>query len=225
MSRVGSKIREARLNLKMTEKQLAKKLGVSEGFIKEVESGRKVVNESVMDKISKVLGKDFNDITMSFEAETFEEVIDEKKGKRENKKTVEEVNDVWNDAFSSVLKAVPIYGYDMNKALALRQMPVINNKIEGHSKDKVLFLQIEDDDMIGYRISKGDIAFGHITHEIENNAICLIERGDKRYIRQIKKLDSSKLLLISNSSTLRTETVGIKDIKVLVRLDRVEIAL
>ncbi|KYH29586.1 MULTISPECIES: helix-turn-helix transcriptional regulator [Clostridium] len=225
MSRVGSKIKDARLSLKMTEKQLAKKLGVSEGFIKEVESGRRVINESIMNKISKVLGKDFNDITMSFEAETFEEAIDKKEEKRENKKNVEAVNDIWNDAFSSVLKSVPVYGYDMNKALALRKMPVINNKIEGYSKDKVLFLQIEDDDMIGYRISKGDIAFGHITHEIENNAICLIERGNKRYVRQIKKLDSSKLLLISNSSTLRTETVGIKDIKVLVRLDRVEITL
>lgn len=225
MSRVGSKIKEARLSLKMTEKQLAKKLGVSESFIKEVESGRKVVSESVMDKISKVLGKDLNDITMSFEAQVFEETLNEKENKKENKKNIEAVNDIWNDAFSSVLKTIPIYGYDMNKALGMRQMPIINNKIEGYSKDKVLFLQIEEDDMIGFRISKGDIAFGHITHEVENNAICLIEHGDKRCIRQIKRLDSSKLLLISNSNTLRTETAGVKDIKVLVRLDRVEIKL
>jgi transcriptional regulator with XRE-family HTH domain len=209
----------------MTEKQLAKKLGVAESFIKEVESGKKVVNESVMDKISKVLGKDLNDITMSFEAQTFQDTLEENKGKTGNKKTVEAVNDLWNDAFGSVLKTVPIYGYDMNKALGTRQMPIINNKIDGYSKDKVLFLQIEEDDMIGFRISKGDIAFGHITHEIENNSICLIENGDKRYIRQIKRLDNSKLLLISNSNTLRTETVGAKDIKVLAKLDRVEIAL
>lgn len=220
MSRVGIKIKEARLSSGMTEKQLAKKIGVSESFIKEVESGKKVVNESVMGKISKVLDKDLNDITMSFETEVFakEEMV-------EPKKTIEKVNDVWNDAFSSVLKTVPIYGYDLNKVLGGRQMPIMNNKIEGYAKDKVLFLEIEDDDMVGYRIAKGDIAFGHIIHEIENNSICLIEKSGERYIRQIKKLDSTKLLLISNKGSVRTETVGVKEIKVLMKLERVEIKL
>lgn len=220
MSRVGIKIKEARLSTGMTEKQLAKKIGVSESFIKEVESGRKVINESVMQKISKVLDKDLNDITMSFETEIFakEEIV-------EPKKTIEKVNDVWNDAFSSVLKTVPIYGYDLNKVLGGRQMPIMNNKIEGYAKDKVLFLEIEDDDMVGYRIAKGDIAFGHIVHEVENNSICLIEKSGERYIRQIKKLDSSKLLLISNRGSVRTETVGVKEIKVLMKLERVEIKL
>lgn len=220
MSRVGIKIKEARLSTGMTEKQLAKKIGVSESFIKEVESGRKVINESVMEKISKVLDKDLNDITMSFETEIFakEEIV-------EPKKTIEKVNDVWNDAFSSVLKTVPIYGYDLNKVLGGRQMPIMNNKIEGHAKDKVLFLEIEDDDMVGYRIAKGDIAFGHIVHEVENNSICLIEKSGERYIRQIKKLDSTKLLLISNRGSVRTETVGVKEIKVLMKLERVEIKL
>src|SRR3712207_8559309 len=100
MSRIGSKIREARLKSNITEKQLAKKIGVSEKFIKEVESGKKVINESVMGKISKVLGKDLNDVTMSFEAEFYEE----EKCQNTNKKTVETINDVWNDALGSVLK-------------------------------------------------------------------------------------------------------------------------
>ncbi|MEL7597913.1 MAG: S24 family peptidase, partial [Clostridiaceae bacterium] len=75
------------------------------------------------------------------------------------------------------------------------------------------------------RISKGDIAFAHITHEVQNNSICLIEYNGERKIRQIKKLDNTKLLLVSNKGSLRTETVGIKEIKVLVKLDRVEIKL
>lgn len=225
MSRIGSKIKEARLSSNMTEKQLAKKLGVSESLVKDVENGKKVVNESIMNRISKILGKDLNDITMSFEAEVYEGTVNDKESKKVNKKVLEEVNDLWDDALGSVLKSVPVYGYDMNKALETRKMPIINNKIEGYSKDKVLFVRIEDDDMMGFRISKGDTAFGHITHEIENNAICLIEKGEARYIRQIKRLDNSKLLLVSNSNTLRTETVAIKDIKVLVKLDRVEIQL
>lgn len=220
MSRVGIKIKEARLSSKMTEKQLAKKIGVSESFIKDVELGRKVINEDVMSKISKALEKDINDITMSFEAEVFKEEL-----KVEPKKNLEKVNEVWNDAFSSVLKTVPVYGYDLNKALELRQMPVINNKIEGYGKDKVLFIEIQDDDMAGFRIAKGDIAFGHLSHEIENNAICLVEYNGQRVIRQIKRLDNTKLLLVSNKSSVRTETVGVKDIKVLVIFIKLEIKL
>lgn len=220
MSRVGIKIKEARLSSKMTEKQLAKKIGVSESFIKDVELGRKVINEDVMSKISKVLEKDINDITMSFEAEVFKEEL-----KVEPKKNLEKVNEVWDDAFSSVLKTVPVYGYDLNKALELRQMPVINNKIEGYGKDKVVFIEIQDDDMAGFRIAKGDIAFGHLSHEIENNAICLVEYNGQRVIRQIKRLDNTKLLLVSNKSSVRTETAGVKDIKVLVIFIKLEIKL
>ncbi|OOB75479.1 DNA-binding protein [Clostridium haemolyticum] len=221
MSRIGSKIREARLKSNITEKQLAKKIGVSEKFIKEVESGKKVINESVMGKISKVLGKDLNDVTMSFEAQFYEE----EKSQNTNKKTVETINDVWNDALGSVLKPVPVYGYDMARIIEMRKLPIVGNKVEGHAKDKVLFLKVEDDDMIGSRIAKGDIAFGYITHEIENNALCLIEYNGERHIRQIKKLDSNKLLLISNGNSLRTETITVRDIKVLVRLEKIEIKL
>ncbi|KOA18897.1 anaerobic benzoate catabolism transcriptional regulator [Clostridium homopropionicum DSM 5847] len=220
MSRVGIKIKEARLGSNMTEKQLAKKIGVSESFIKDVELGRKVINEDIMNKISKVLDKDINDITMSFEAEVYKEEL-----KVEPKKNLEKVNEVWNDAFSSVLKTVPVYGYDLNKALELRQMPVINNKIEGYGKDKVVFIEIQDDDMAGFRIAKGDIAFGHLSHEIENNSICLVEYNGQRVIRQIKRLDNTKLLLVSNKSSVRTETVGVKDIKVLVIFIKLEIKL
>lgn len=222
MSRIGDKIKEVRLASKLTEKQLAKKLGVAESFIKDVELGRKVANESIINRISKILGKDLNDITMSFEEQALEEGKQEKKGKNA---PVEKIKDVWNDAFSSVLKTVPVYGYAMSKVLEGRKMPIMDNKIEGYSKDKVLFLKIEDDDMIGFRISKEDIAFAHITHEIQNNSICLIEYNGERKIRQVKKLDNTKLLLVSNKGSLRTETVGVKEIKVLVKLDRLEIKL
>src|SRR3712207_6244888 len=221
MSRAGSKIRDARLKANMTEKQLAKKIGVAEKFIKEVESGKKVINESIMEKISKVLGKDLNDVTMSFEAEVYEE---EKVETKKNTK-LERVNDVWDDALGSVLKPVPVYGYDMARIIEMRKLPIINNKVEGHAKDKVLYLKVEDDDMIGSRIAKGDIAFGYITHEIINNSLCLVEYNDERHIRQIKRLDSNKLLLISNGNSLRTETVTARDIKVLVKLERLEILL
>ncbi|GAA0181630.1 XRE family transcriptional regulator [Clostridium sediminicola] len=221
MSRVGDKIRNARLKAKMSEKQLGKKIGANEKFIKDVEAGRKIINDRVMDRISKVLGSDLNDVTMNFE----EQAIKEEKQNKVQKKQLEKVNEVWDDAFGSVLKTVPVYGYDLNKSIGKRQLPVVSNKIEGFGKDKVLFLKIDDDDLIGSRIAKGDIAFCNITSEIVNNGIYLIERNDVRVIRQIKKLDSQKILLISNGGRLNTETVIAKDIKILVRLHKVEINL
>lgn len=222
MSRVGEKIKNIRNSMGMSQKQLGKKLGVNESFVNEVENGRKIINQSLIDRISKVLGKDINDITMSFEEQVFEEEKDKKYSAAPKK---EAVKDVWNEAFGSVLKNIPIYGYDLQKAISFKQLPLINNKVEGYSQDKVFYLQIEDDDMLGFRISKGDLAFAHSTHEIENNSICLIEHGSKRVIRQIKRLDSNKVLLISNKGSFRTETAEIKEINIIAKLNRVEIKL
>ena len=58
MSRVGEKIKEARLKSGMTQKILAKKLGVAEKFINEVETGRRIVQESFIDKAAKILNAD-----------------------------------------------------------------------------------------------------------------------------------------------------------------------
>lgn len=230
MSRAGEKLKDIRIKLGLSQKALAKKMGVAESFINEVETGRKILNETMLSKLSKLAGKDINDITMSIEEETTMEDVDIKAGSFKSNKTPlvkasAEVNDVWNNALSSVLKTVPIYKYDLKEVVGSRQMPVISNRIEGYALDKVLYLEIEDDDMIGFRMSRGDIAFAHLTHELENNSICLLEINSERVIRQIKKLDNSKVLLVSNRNTLKTETVYIKNINIIARLSRIEIKL
>lgn len=221
MSRIGEKVKEARINSGMTQKALGKKLGVSEGFIKEVESGTKVINQTLVDRISKVLKSDINDITLSFE----ENVFDDEPVKNVKYSPAKEVNEVWGEAFGSVIKNVPVYDYGMTRALEFKKLPIINNKIEGFAQDKVFYILIENDDMIGFRIAKGDIAFAHIAYEVENNSTYLMEYGEKRVVRQVKKLDNSKVLLMSNRGSLRTETAEIKSIKVIAKLERLEINL
>jgi transcriptional regulator with XRE-family HTH domain len=223
MSKVGENIKKARNEKGMSQKQLAKKLGVSESFINEVESGRKVINEKLIERIGKVLGGDIQNMTSMFQNIAYEESKNESVTPKN--KAPETVKDVWNDAFGSILKTIGVYKYDLDKPIANRQMPIISNKIEGYNSDKVLFIEIENDDLMGFRICKGDIAFANLTTEIENNAICLIDYNGERVLRQIKKLDSNKVLLISNRGSLRTETLGVKDIKVVAKLNRVEIIL
>lgn len=229
MSRLGESIKHLRNKKGVTQKQLAKKLGVAENFINEVELGRKVINESIISRIGKILGEDLNDINMFAE-----EMAEEKTQKIERKqvpdfsntsKKKEEVNEVWGNAFGNILKDVPLYNYNMNKTLDKIQLPIVGNKIKGYALDKVFFIKIEDNDMSGFRILKDDIAFCHNINEIANNSIIFIEHKGERKIRQVKKLDGSKLLLVSNSGTITTETVSKNEIKLIGKLDYVELKL
>lgn len=206
----------------MTQKQLAKAIGVSEKYIDEVEAGKRVLSDDLLKKVSKALQKEISDVMLIDVEENAKPI----KAVREPVKQVKhEVQEIWSNAFDSVLKTVPVYDYGMEKVLDTRQLPIVSNKVEGFNKDKVVFLEIQDNDMVGFRMVKGDMAFAHLTQEVENNATCLVEVGGKRVIRQLKKLEGDKVLLVSNNGRLVTETVAIKDLKVIAKLIKLEIKL
>lgn len=226
-NRVGERIKEVRESQNMTQKALAKKLGVADKFINDVELGRKIINESLISKISKVLKVDLNDVSM---LGTDEELAKEKALMREQEakkptKPNTEVNEVWNQAFGSVLKNVPIYDYNLSKVQGHKQLSMSSNKIDGHNNDKVFYLKIEENDMTGFRIEKGDLALCYSIKEIENNTVALVEFNNKRVVRQIKKLDNTKVLLISNGGSMKTETANIKEIKPIGTLYRIEFSI
>ncbi|SHE40299.1 helix-turn-helix domain-containing protein [Clostridium fallax] len=226
MSRVGDKIKDSRMKAGLSQKALAKKLGVAEKFVNDVELGRKIINESLIQRISKVLNVDLNDVNMVVTDEDLRKEKEREKKERSKKPVkLEETDEVWNQAFGSVLKNVPIYDYSLSKVYGSRSMAVTSNKIEGHGANKVFYLIIEDDDMMGFRIAKGDIAFCNVIKEVENNSICLLEYNGKRAIRQVKKLDNTKALLISNKGSVRTETVNLKEVNPLAKLNKLEIKL
>ncbi|MDU1854141.1 MAG: helix-turn-helix transcriptional regulator, partial [Clostridium baratii] len=142
MSRVGERIKEARLKANIPQKVLAKKLGVSEKYINEVELGRKIAQESFINKASKILNTDLNDISMVV---TDEDLMEEKKAQREltkNFKKDNKANEVWENAFSSVLKNVPIYDYSLAQVKGYKQLATASNKIDGHTANKVFYLKI-----------------------------------------------------------------------------------
>lgn len=223
MSRVGERIKEAREKSGMTQKALAKKLGVAEKFVNEVETGRKIINESLISKVSKVLNTDLNDINMVVTDEELQKELKAEKQLRQTKPA--DVNEVWNQAFGSVLKNVPIYDYSLAQVKGYKQFATASNKIDGHTANKVFYLKIENNDMTGYRIQENDLALCYSIKEIENNSICLVEFNGKRVIRQIKKLDNVKALLISNNGSMRTETANIKEVKAIAKLYRIEFDL
>lgn len=226
MSRVGEKIKEARLKSGMTQKVLAKKLGVAEKYLNEVEMGRKVAQESFINRAAKILKTDLNDISMVV---TDEALMEERKtlsntSVKPIKNRVEQ-DEVWTNAFSTVLKNVPIFDYSLNNQKGFRELPIHSNKVEGYHQDKVVYIEVQDDEMTGFRMLKGDLVFSHLVKEITNNGIFLVNYKGKTKIRQIKSLGNSKVLLVSNGGSLLTETMEIKEIQVIAKLERIEITL
>ncbi len=227
MSRVGENIKKARLKSGLTQKALGKKLGVSDKFINEVELGRRVVQESFIERASKILNVELNDISMVV---TDEVLAEEKKLERAQNRPIamnkkNETSEVWTDAFSSVLKKINIYDYNLKNIYGSKELPNYSGKVEGYPLDKVLYLKIQDNDMMGYRIMKDDLAFAHLVKEASNNGIFLVEYNGKRVIRQIKVLGNSKALLVSNEGSVRTETVELNSVRIIAKLERIEINL
>lgn len=229
MSRVGDKIKEARLKEGLSQKALGKKLGVAEKFINEVELGRRIANEAFIEKVSKLLKTDLNDVSMVVTDEALQEerkVLKETNSFKSSKapKSLGK-EEVWTNAFSSVLKNVPIYDYSLKNNKGYKELPIHSNKIEGFAQDKVLYLEVQDDEMSGFRMLKGDLAFASLSKETSNNGIFLVEYSGKRAIRQVKLLGNSKALLVSNGGSLLTETVNLNEITVIAKLERLEIKL
>ncbi len=230
MSRIGQEINKVRLKKGKTPKQLAKALGVSESFVLDIESGKKIVSDDMIGRISKALDFELGPIGLFASDDKFAPSTGNNDSVRPVKKvapvsTNEPVQQVWDDAFGNILKTVPVYGYKMDKIIDKKLLPIEKNKVEGYAKEKVFYLNIEDTDMAGFRIFKGDRAFGVLENQIDKDGIFLIEYNGERAVRQVKKLQGDKLLLVYNRGTLITETVSTKEIKIVARLVKLEVIL
>jgi transcriptional regulator with XRE-family HTH domain len=222
LSRIGSEIRKLRLEKGYSQKQLAKLLGVSESYIDEVEGGKKVLKDSLIARTYKILGREADN------ADAIDTEPSEKQPlpkKTAAKPAPAPVQQVWSDALDAILKTVSIYDYKLEETLGKRQLPIISNRIEDCPKEKVIYLQIQDNDLSGLRICKGDLALACLTQEPEKDSYCLVEFGGRRAVRLVKKLEGNKLLLVSNPGTLSTEMADMKSVKILARLIRLEITL
>lgn len=212
MNRLAVKIKEARIKAGLTEKQLAKKCGLSVNYIIQVESGRKIVNESVADKILKSLGTK-EDFVIE------EKVIEKPKRVKSTLKpqgTIPvEPNQTWADALAGVIKKYPIYELSTNKIVNYKELPIISKKIEGHHPDKIMFVKSPNDDMEAFRIQKDDVLTVSITKDIQNYGIYLVEINGKKVIRQLKKEVNKKVTLSKCANDDSTMTFDVNRIKVL----------
>ncbi|MBQ2991598.1 MAG: XRE family transcriptional regulator [Clostridia bacterium] len=241
MSRLGDLILLERSRQKLTRKQVAKKCGISEGYLKDVEEGRRIIQDDQARRILKTLGTSsrneaefsLDEIAATVDLSTLApqaapkpaapapKQADEPKAKPQ---TAQEQSGIWLDALSSVLKPVPVMNAGWIQ-VSRRMVPIQDGKIEGAKPDKVVYFLAPDDSMRAMRIEKGDLVLIVPQTLPVDGAIMLVEYGAHRCLRRIRLLGNSNILLQSGDRELGAEPVHISDVKFVGKAVRVEIAL
>lgn len=231
MSRLGDMIKQERLRAGWSQKQLAKKSGVSESFINEVEAGTKIIADTQATRILKVLGKS-NEVFADFEAkadgmpvaEPVRTVVRPKVVKEPLSSAPAQPADAWVGALGNLMHAVPVK--DVNgKIVDSITLPVKSGRIEGVLADKVFYLTIPDDSMMGYRIRRRDrVLVLPATVPVDDSIMVFLSEG-KYYLRKIKLQDNGRALMQWYDYEPHSEVVMQKAVTLVGRVRRVEFDL
>lgn len=242
MSRLGDLILLERTRQKLTRKQVARKCGVSEGYIKDVEEGRRIIQDDQARRILKTLGTSsrneaefsLDEIAATVDLSTLAPAAAKAAAPAAQKpaqpqpavkpQSEKEQSGIWLDALSSVLQPVPIMNAGWIQT-GRRMVPIQDGKIEGAKPDKVVYFLSPDDSMRAMRIEKGDLVLVVPQTLPVDGAIMLVEYGAHRCLRRIKLLGNSNILLQSGDRELGAESMHISELKLVGRAVRVEIAL
>ena len=242
MSRLGDLIKLERTRQKLSPKQVAKKCGVSEKYLLDVEAGTRIIQDDQARRILKTIGvreqteADFSldEIAATVDLETIK--IGEKATMSKTAAPAPQVRKVassdsesatggdsgiWLDALAGVLKAVPV----MNAAwiaVDRKLLPVANGKIEGASAEKVFYFLAPDDSMRGLRVCKGDLVLCVPAQSPVDGAIMMCEFGAHRALRKVKLIDSTRVLLQSYGREYDGDTYAITDVRFAGRAVRLE---
>ena len=240
MSRLGDLLMLERTRQKLTRKQVARMCGISEGYLKDVEEGRRIIQDDQARRILNKLGTSQRN-EAEFSLDEIAATVDlgtlapQKPAPQPEKKpeprpeparpvSAEEQSGIWLDALSSVLRPVPIMNAGWIQ-VSRKMVPIQDGKIEGAKPERVVYFLAPDDSMRAMRIEKGDLVLIVPQNLPEDGAIMLVEYGAHRCLRRVKLLGNSNILLQSGDRELGAESVHISDIKIVGRAVRVEITL
>lgn len=214
MSRVGEQIRTIRVEKGITPKELAKKCGVTEKFMLEVEQGRKILSESQIKQVEKVLGVDLQG---NIPLETGEEVmtLPEEPTKKEKKPPAVPAAESWDLAVSNLIRRYPVVNNNTGETVGYRYFPVIDNRVEGINPDKVALFALADDSLSGFRLNKGDTVVVHLGQEVKVGSFLVVETGGKRLIRKVGSADEKTVLLIAHDRTMSTQSYARNELKII----------
>ncbi len=231
MNAFAQKIRELRMHLKLSEKQLSQKCGLAESYIVQIESGKKVINEESAEKIMAALGakSDFG-----FEQESastpvapllkVKPLVESKKTAPSKIDTLDPINQ-WADALSGIIRPYPIYALETNQIVGKKELAVIGKKVEGYALDKIRFVQITQNDMAAYRLLRGDIVLVELTKDQPQQGLYLIEINQSKMIRFIKREPGNKYTLSKGIKDEIQQTIETKNVTIIGLCVRSEVRL
>ncbi|MBR3904986.1 MAG: helix-turn-helix domain-containing protein [Clostridia bacterium] len=235
MSRLGDLIRLERTRQGLTHKQVARKCGVSDKYLMEVEAGTRIIQDEQARRILKVMGlsqqteADFSldDIAATVDLQSAVPQLTRAVEKKEKQPVAEAKADpgvsgsIWLDALAGVLKHVPIYNAVM-KEVGHRLLPITNGKIEGANPDKVFYFMAPDNDLRGFRVQRGDIVLVVPAQAAVDGAIMLIQTPLGRMLRKVKRVNDYQAMLQKYDDAFESEIKNFNEITFVGRCVRLE---
>ena len=225
MSRLGDTIRAARVKAGMTEKALGRKCGLAESFIKEVESGRRIVSDDQAKRLLKALGAQ-NPVSTELDAAAEPPVklrakprayiLPVEEQNAPDRAAQDASNDAWLDALGGVVKRVPVMSPD-GVVIDHVLTPIVSGKIEGGAPDKVLYYRCPDDMLRGFRVHAGDLLLVVPTNKAEDDRLMLVEYEGQRLVRKLLKLDGGRIQMQAFNQEFSAVVGNIQTVKVLGR--------
>jgi transcriptional regulator with XRE-family HTH domain len=242
MSRLGDLIRLERTRQGLTHKQVARKCGVSDKYLMEVEAGTRIIADDQARRILKAMGmtqQTESDFTLDDIAATVDlqsavpqltKAVEVKKPVKTEKAEDKTESDpgvagsIWLDALSGVLKHVPVYNAVM-KEVGHRLLPITNGKIEGASPDKVFYFMAPDNDLRGFRVQRGDLLLVVPAQAAVDGAIMLLQTPQGRVLRKVKRYNDYQAMLQKYDDTFESELKNYNELTFVGRCVRLEAEL
>ncbi len=235
MSRLGDLIRLERTRQGLTHKQVARKCGVSDKYLMEVEAGTRIIQDEQARRILKVMGltqqteADFSldDIAATVDLQSAVPQLTRAVEKKEKQPVAEAKADpgvsgsIWLDALAGVLKHVPIYNAVM-KEVGHRLLPITNGKIEGANPDKVFYFMAPDNDLRGFRVQRGDLVLVVPAQAAVDGAIMLLQTPLGRVLRKVKRVNDYQAMLQKYDDAFESEIKNYNEITFVGRCVRLE---
>ena len=244
MSRLGDLIRLERTRQGLTHKQVARKCGVSDKYLMEVEAGTRIIADDQARRILKAMGmkeQTESDFTLDDIAATVDlqsavpqltKAVEAKKPAKPEKEKPEAAAEtdpgvsgsIWLDALSGVLKHVPVYNAVM-KEVGHRLLPITNGKIEGAPPDKVFYFMAPDNDLRGFRVQRGDLLLVVPAQAAVDGAIMLLQTPQGRVLRKVKRYNDYQAMLQKYDEAFESELKNYNELTFVGRCVRLEAKL
>lgn len=238
MSRLGDLLKLERTRRGLSFKQAARLAGVSDKFLQDVETGKRIIADVEARRILTKMGV-ARETEAEFSLEDIAATVDlqsavpgiarraaPQRPQREEKAPADDKVDgsIWLDALKSVLRRVPVYNAAMRE-VGSRLLPVENGKIHGAPADKVFYYQAPDNALRGFRVQKGDAVLIVPQSMSEDGALMLLDTPHGKILRMVKDMPRFQVMLQTYDGQFESDIVNLSDTVFLGKAVRLEAEL